>query len=135
MDIFNAFWLFGETLQTPQRLVGTLRAQRGLFQEPESPQGLQIHRSMNTSPLWVLLCDPDMEAKDKRFTKREEVLSEPPTSSPQRYDSLAAPVTQRHVSSPENYPQSPFQQQTGGTRVTGFRAGGRRGGRRKQTTI
>ncbi len=47
-----------------------------------------------------------MEVKDKRFTKREEVLSEPLTSSPQRYDSLAAPVTKCHISRPENYPET-----------------------------
>lgn len=51
------------------------------------------------------LRDHDMEVKDKRFTKREEVLSEAPTSSPQRYDSLEAPVTHCHISRPENYPQ------------------------------
>lgn len=61
-----------------------------------------------------------MEVKDKRFTKREEVLSELLTSSPQRYDSLAAPVTHCHASGPENYPQLLFNsRQEGG--------GGRRG--------
>lgn len=41
-------------------------------------------------------------------------ISLPPTSSPQRYDSLAAPVTHCHISRPENYPNTPIQQQTGG---------------------
>lgn len=54
------------------------------------------------------LCDPDMEVKDKRFTKREEVLSETPTSSLQRYDSFEVPVTHCHISRPENYPQYLF---------------------------